>query len=147
MRPMCVFSYPSRKVLKSETLSSLSLYTLFFRADNGNEGLDAQFSFSPPTISNKYQNWARSPWKCHQSHYILDSFSPDPDFWASLRLLMSGELSGAASSRTSLSSAPFRLASLSTKNCKIPAPKASPSTLSTVQVRSLKEDKTDGTPF
>lgn len=50
MRPMCVFSYPSRKVLKSETLSSLSLYrTLFFRADNGNEGLDAQFSFfSPP---------------------------------------------------------------------------------------------------
>lgn len=49
MRPMCVFSYPSRKVLKSETLSSLSLYrTLFFRADNGNEGLDAQFSFFPP---------------------------------------------------------------------------------------------------
>lgn len=49
MHPMCVFSYPSRKVLKSETLSSLSLYrTLFFRADNGNEGLDAQFSFFPP---------------------------------------------------------------------------------------------------
>lgn len=40
-----------------------SLYTLFFRADNGNEGLDAQFSlffFFFSKISNKYQEFLKT---------------------------------------------------------------------------------------
>lgn len=62
------------------------------------------------------------------------------------RLEMSGERSGAganvsSSERTSLSStAPLCLACRSTKNCSSPAPKASPSTFSMVQVRSLWAD-------
>lgn len=68
------------------------------------------------------------------------------------RFAMSGELSGAgtdgSSNMTPLSSVPSsRLACRSTKNCRSPAPKASPSTFSTVQVRSLKTDRKDGKEF
>lgn len=64
-------------------------------------------------------------------------------FWPFLS--MSGECSGAGtdgslSGLTSVSSVPSSFLDVrSTKCCKSPAPKASPSTLSTVQVRSLRQ--------
>lgn len=50
MRPMCVFSYPSRKVLKSETLSSLSLYSFLQSRQRKWGAWCSVFFFSPHNI-------------------------------------------------------------------------------------------------
>lgn len=100
--------------------------------------------FQPAGVSSK--------WGDHRGVQQLD-YMTDSDTAIAPRFSMSGECSGAAadgspSSLTSLSSAPSsRLAVRSTKYCKSPAPKASPSTFSTVQVRSLNKDRMDGKQF
>lgn len=97
--------------------------------------------FEAPIAACRSVKSVRGHLWCQQLDYMTDSLSFKP------RFSMSGECSGAGtdgspSSLMSLSSAPSScLAVRSTKNCKSPAPKASPSTFSTVQVRSLKTEQ------